>query len=151
MKILSTAFPLFGLLFSIWQSDSLVPPNEPVDIYKEALNKYARYLKTVNGFKKSGTLYVQNATYIKTVLPDSLAGYHIEIISEKDIFQKVKYLKSVNLIRIVPAYISNGFVIVNVLDIAAQAKGNNLIYSNGGGISAKFGYNCETNKYYLVN
>lgn len=113
---------------------------DSANVYYQALKLHLDYLDSYNDKRpKEASLITQylieQNDYTTDSFPKIINNFTIDILTQKEIYERTKNKKTIHLIAIRPARWDKGRLVINVIDFAVSRKRNHYFYSNGGGSS----------------
>lgn len=120
---------------------------DSTNIYYQAFSIYCNQLSFHDSTKQ---LLVEDNSITTASIPKKIGVYNIQLLEYDGILRELKGKSAISLIRIIPMRFENGFFFINIIPFGVSKVKNGLNYSNGGGCSVEFTYNCATNKFKFV-
>jgi len=121
------------------------------NIYHVALEKHLDYLKDFNQSRPDliripEVYYIEEDVYSTANFPSEINGQKIELLSRKNIIEKVKEKKTLSLLTIRPIRWHNDRMEIHVIEFSVSGNSRNLNFvniSNGSAFVVKNNINCD--------
>ncbi len=148
---------VFILILSKIGFSQVLDDNVPMDkneIYTYLLKKQINYLdkmKEYSTYKDDSTLFVLSDYSITKELPSYLNGRKINVINSEQL-DSIFNIRAIKFVKIFPIYFKDSNIFLGCAYYGLH-KENGIIYYglSEEGILLTIKYNCETNKYELID
>ncbi|HEY5750636.1 MAG TPA: hypothetical protein VIU12_31455 [Chryseolinea sp.] len=124
--------------------------NDSLNIYLVSLTSHLEYLKSKSK-ENIQSVYVERDDLVTGSLPKQIDGITIFYLTRLEIRDKTRKGKRIPLIVIRPVKVERTSLKISIIDFSVTTKKNSFNYSNGGGSTLEFRYNCDLQKFELTN